>query len=371
MLVGSTGLYIKPVFNKAILSGRECECKLIKYTIVYPPTISWHEPIFQRPHQLQSEFARQGHFAVLVNLWDDGKGNYWFAADHLCISNNLADTLNSPEIMNLMKDTKVVFWVTWAKTMYLKDLVKPDIIVFDYIDEAAEEFSHWQEKLDHCLDIADVIFVTSRRLFELVQHLYPKKTFLVRNGADIHQYLEGDYHIPPDLEHLKERYKYIVGFHGSLQSWVDYPLIKEMALERPDWGFALVGPEYYPADILKDVSNIHFLGIKSYHTLLHYVKNFDIGIIPFQVRDLTHSSNPIKMYEYLASGIPVVATPIKECLELQPYVRIAATGSESVDKIEEAIRSAKDEKERYIEIAKANSWAQRVKDILAVLGELR
>lgn len=340
-----------------------------KYSIIYPPTISWHEPIFQRPHQLQSEFARQGHFAVLANLVGDNKGTYWFENRNLCISNDLEATLQSPEIKNLMAGTRIVFWVTWPKTMYLKDIVQPDIVVFDYIDECTEEFYHWEENLDYCMNIADIITVTSQRLLDLVKPRYPGKICLIRNGADTRQYLQEYFYLPPDLKLLKEKYEYIVGFIGSLQSWVNYNLIKEMALELPEYGFALVGPEYYPADILKTVPNIHFLGYKKYNTLLHYVKNFDVGIVPFQVRDLTHSSNPIKMYEYLAAGVPVVATPIQECRALEPYVRTAVTAGESVRKIKEAILSAKNEKEKYIQIAVANSWSQRVKDILSILEE--
>ena len=340
------------------------------YTIIYPPTVSWHEPIFQRPHQLLSEFARQGHFSIFVNQVSDGNGDYWFAFDNLCISNNLEATLDDPKIKERMNGTKIALWVSLPKTINLKDIVKPDIIVFDYIDESIEEFSAWKDKLDQSMDIADIIFVASKKLYDLTYPMYPEKTYLLRNAADIRQYVRKEYVLPKDLLPLKKKYRYIVGFIGSLQSWVDYPLIAEMARLRPRWGFVLIGPEYYSTKSLKNIPNIHLLGPKKYHTLYHYVKNFDVGIVPFQVRDMTDSSNPIKMYEYLAAGIPVVATPIKECKALFPIVRVARTGLGSVKRIEEVLYYSNREKHLYLQIAKNNSWEKRVIESVNRLNEI-
>ncbi|MFV9510025.1 glycosyltransferase [Tepidibacillus sp. LV47] len=342
-----------------------------RYTIIYPPTVSWHEPIFQRPHQLLKEFARQGHFSIFANKVTDGHGDYWFASENLCISNDLKATLDHPMIKEKVKETKVVLWVTLPETIDLKDLVHPDIIVFDYIDESTEEFSAWKYKLDESMELADIIFVASKKLYDLTHAQYPQKTYLLPNAADIRKYFQKKYILPKDLRPLKRKYKLIVGFIGSLQSWVDYKLIKEMAILRPKWGFVLIGPEYFPATILKRIPNVHFLGPKRYRILHHYVKNFDVGIIPFQVREMTNSSSPIKMYEYLAAGIPVVATPIKECKRLSPIVRIARTGKGSVKKIEEAIYYSKKEKHLYLQIAKNNSWEKRVQEIILKFNGMR
>lgn len=95
--------------------------------------------------------------------------------------------------------------------------------------------------------------------------------------------------------------------------------------------------------------------------------NFDVGIIPFQVRDMTNSASPIKMYEYLVAGIPVVATPIKECEALSPYVRTATTGKGYILKIEKAIKVSKYERQGYLKIAQKNSWTQRVETIAGIL----
>lgn len=338
-----------------------------KFTFIYPPTIDWNEPIFQRPHQLLSEFARQGHFAIFANKTDDGKNEFWFANENLCISNDLGGTLSSLEVKARMGNTRKVFWITYPPTYSFRDLVAPDVTIFDYLDESIDEFSFWQTGLDECMEASDVIFVVSNRLLNLVKSHYPDKTFLVPNGADINQYLREDNSVPEDMKRLKEQYLNVIGFSGALHTWIDFSLIKEMAQERPNWAFVIIGPRYCDTCGTENIPNIHFLGSRKYYELVNYIKNFDVGIIPFQVRDMTNSASPIKMYEYLAAGIPVVATPIKECEALSPYVRTAATGKEYIFKIEQAIKVSKYERQGYLKIAQNNSWTQRVKTIVDIL----
>lgn len=347
---------------------RESRQSETKFTFIYPPTVNWSGPIFQRPHQLLTEFARQGHLAVFSNKTNDGKGDFWFAGKNLCISNDLSRTLTDPDIKARMSDTRKVLWITYPPTFSYRDMVAPDIMVFDYLDESVDEFSFWQAGLAECMKASDVISVVSGRLLELVKSHYPDKTFLVPNGADIHHFLRTDVSVPEDLKRLKETYRYVVGFAGALYSWIDFHLIKEMAQERPDWAFVIIGPRYCDTRGIENIPNVHLLGIRKYHDLVNYVKNFDVGIIPFEVRDMTNSANPIKMYEYLAAGIPVVATPIRECAALAPYVRTASTGKECVIKIEEAIKASKTEKQDYIKIAVENSWTRRVEKVVSILG---
>lgn len=339
-----------------------------RYTIIYPPTVDWNEPIFQRPHQLMAEFARQGHFAVFANTKSDGKGAFWFANDNLCIANNFKSTLSDPAVRKKMEGTKIVLWKTWPDSLTYGSIVEADIVVFDYIDESVDEFSAWKIKLQGCMEIADIIITTSKRLYDITAPSFPENTFLVRNGADIRQFLKEDISLPEDLEMIKRKYRYTIGFVGTLYTWIDYVLIREMAEKKPNWGFVFIGPDYNVSPRLSSLPNIHPMGPRKYNELVNYMKNMDAGIIPFEVRSMTHSVNPIKMYEYLASGLPVVTTPINECQALSPYVRTGSTGKEFVQKLEEAIEASQFEREDYIRIARENSWTARVRDITSILG---
>lgn len=343
---------------------------LNRYTIIYPPLVSWHDDIFQRPHQLLREFARQGDQAIFANMNPDGKGILWFAEPNLCIANDLLSTLCNPEIKTILKNTKVVLWINQPGKMRFRNLINPEIIVYDYIDEYVDEFAHWQVGLDDCLEQADVIVTTSDRILEQMRAKYPDKTFLIQNGADLSHFRAEGLGIPEDLAPIKKKHKYIVGFHGSLFSWIDYTLIRDIALLRPEWGVALVGPEYHPEKICKGIPNIYFLGAKPYKKLPAYIKYFDVEIIPFEVRAMTQSANPIKMYESLAAGVPVVATPIRECLNFSPFIRIGRNADEFVRQIEDALRSKSSEQAVYYKIAAENSWTERVGAIHSILDSV-
>lgn len=342
----------------------------IRYTIIYPPLVSWHDDIFQRPHQLLREFARQGDNAIFANMNPDGKGIHWFAEPNLCISNDLMSTLCDRDIKSMIRNTRVVFWINQPERMRFHSLVNPDITVYDYIDEYVEEFAHWEAGFSDCLEQADVIVTTSDRLMEQTRIRYPGKTVLIRNGADVTHFSAEGLDVPEDLADVKQKHRYIVGFHGSLFSWIDYALIRDLALLRPEWGIVLVGPEYYWEELCKGVANIHFLGAKPYHELPAYVTHFDVEIIPFEVRDMTQSANPIKMYESLAAGVPIIATPIRECINLSPPIRIGRNADEFVDQIEAALKAKPSEQKVCLKIAAENSWAGRVKAIHSVLDKM-
>lgn len=341
-----------------------------KYTIIYPPVISWNEPIFQRPHQLFLEFSKQNYFSIFTNSINDNKGIFWYANPNLCISNNLQLTLSNKDIIRKISDSTKVMWVTFPPNISLKPLVNPDIIIFDYIDEITDEFDFWKDKYEECLRSSNIIITTSRRLYELVSVNFKDKTYLVSNGVDTDYYFKNEYQLPEELKKIKAQYSHIIGFTGTLHTWIDYELIKEISLLKPDWAFVFIGPKYCNTKLIDGISNIIYLGSKNYGDLINYIKNFDAAIIPFQVRNMTNSANPIKMYEYLAAGIPVITTPIRECLALAPYVRTAKTAEEYVEKIAESISKASSEQIYYKEIALQNSWTNKVNFILNILDNI-
>ena len=149
-----------------------------------------------------------------------------------------------------------------------------------------------------------------------------------------------------------------IGFFGIIREWFDAGLLRYAALQRPQFEFCLIGG--YSEDVfeqLKDLRNVHFLGHKDYSVLPRYLHHFDVTIIPFKVTELIRSTNPIKVYEYLAGGKSVVATDIPE-LEGMPYVYLSKTPEEFVRNIDLAIKATTDPREidAFLE---NNTWARR------------
>ncbi|MDT9027824.1 glycosyltransferase [Rossellomorea yichunensis] len=317
--------------------------------IIYPPTIHWEgEEVFQRPQQLMKAFVKEGVRAVFLE-----RGR------HIGNPSDQEGVEIHDELFSLPKDDALtVLWVTHAPHFRLKEAYHADMVVFDYIDECIDEFGIWNNAdLQLAMQNADIITVVSRRLLKIVSEQHPDKpVILLPNAADVeHFHSAKNSPIPEDLASIPQP---IIGFMGSISTWLDVEIIREMAQERPDWSFVWIGPDYIRmADHVHDLPQIHFLGRKKYQDLPAYVGQFSVGIVPFQIKKMTHSSSPIKMYEYLAAGVPVLSTPITEALYCPP-VHTGATAAEWIKEIEQILSHPLPAKAYQI-YAVEQSWQKR------------
>src|SRR5438445_346788 len=126
--------------------------------------------------------------------------------------------------------------------------------------------------------------------------------------------------VPEDLRRLPRP---IIGFFGLLADWVDMSLVRELALARPGWSFALIGKATTDLGALRGLANVYLLGQKPYSVLPGYCRGFDVGIIPFRRNELTIRANPLKLREYLAAGVPVVSTRLPEVARYEGLVHLA------------------------------------------------
>lgn len=115
----------------------------------------------------------------------------------------------------------------------------------------------------------------------------------------------------------------VVGYIGSLHSWIDLDLIEWLARQRPQWSFLLVGHAHVPLDGLRALSNVHLVGAQPYASLAGWAKAFDAAIIPYRLNRQVANANPLKLREYLAAGLPVVSVRNPEIETFSHLVRIA------------------------------------------------
>jgi hypothetical protein len=126
-----------------------------------------------------------------------------------------------------------------------------------------------------------------------------------------------------------------------IENWVDLNVIRCLASARPEWSFAMIGEIRTDTSALRELPNVHLLGRRHYQSLPGYCKAFDIAILPFVVNELTLAANPLKLREYLAAGLPVVAAPLPEVQKLGRFLRIASTPEEYLTEIEALLRSGR------------------------------
>ena len=138
--------------------------------------------------------------------------------------------------------------------------------------------------------------------------------------------------------------KPIIGYYGSLAKWVDFDLIKKLAEKRPGYEIVLIGMIYddtIQKQELDRYKNIHYLGPKDYSILPEYAVWFDVATIPFVLNEITESTSPIKIFEYMALGTPIVTTDMRECRKYKSIL-IGKDYEGFIEKVDDALKLRKD-----------------------------
>jgi uncharacterized SAM-binding protein YcdF (DUF218 family)/glycosyltransferase involved in cell wall biosynthesis len=220
---------------------------------------------------------------------------------------------------------------------------------------------------------ADLVFVTSENLRQRAAqtsnrvHVFPigvnfEQFDRVRIGSDP---------MPADLQSLKRP---VIGYVGGLHQWVDQQLLVSVASQLPQASFALVGPLQSDTSTLQRCANVTLLGQRPHVDVPHYVKGFDVGIVPYRLTEYTANVYPAKLNEYLVMGVPVVATDLPEVRRFVAdhgdVVSVAADAMAFADAIRRALAESDPAKaERRIAVAKENSWASRIETMNALIDE--
>jgi len=142
----------------------------------------------------------------------------------------------------------------------------------------------------------------------------------------------------------------------------------EVAKHFSSGSMVVLGKATTDISVLESLPNVHVLGRKPYADLPAYCKGFDVALMPFRINELTLNSNPLKVREYLAAGLPVVSSPIPE-VEVLGVCRIANGPKETIAEIEAALREPGPSIARS-EAVRNESWESRVDDIRGHLANL-
>ena len=243
------------------------------------------------------------------------------------------------------------------------------MVVFDCMDDHGGFSTNSIQalKVEHELvEHADLVITSSAVLENRCRAINPK-TIQVKNGTEF------DHFQNPQknglLDHLADCP--IIGYYGAISDWFDMGLVAHCAQQRPDWNFVLIGSTF-GADLapVSGLANVHFLGEKPYKDLPGYLAYFDVCTIPFKIITLTLATNPVKFYEYLSAGKPVVSVRLPELLPYADNCYLASNSSEFLNHIVTALSERNDPRkiERRRNLARENSWDNRAKKILISIG---
>ncbi|GGH18082.1 glycosyl transferase [Mucilaginibacter phyllosphaerae] len=269
------------------------------------------------------------------------------------------------------------FWYYTPMALEFSRKHQPDLTVYDCMDElsafkyAPQSLKELEKEL---LKKADIVFTGGQSLYEAKRdqhsniHPFPssidKKHF--QSARDIRMKLKAQGKSDNTVK---------LGFYGVIDERFDIELIKGIADARPNWQIILLGPVVkIDAAQLPANKNIHYPGAKTYQQLPAYLAEWDVALIPFLLNESTKFISPTKTPEYLAAGVPVISTAIRDVVN--PYgknklVKIAATAKEFITEAEKPMQAL--EKENWLvhvdEFLSQNSWDNTCSRMLNLMSK--
>lgn len=259
--------------------------------------------------------------------------------------------------------------------LYLSDKVMENCkIIYDCMDDIEqfsdlekEDVNRYEGKL---VNICSNVIVSSEYLKQKLNNKYPikEKIFVINNGVELEKFSVDNIDKQYVCDFLdKDETRIKICYVGTVSKWFDFELIKRVADERCDVIFYIIGPIENQSDIskIKEYSNIKIIGPKPYDEVGNILYNMDITVMPFVVNDLIKAVNPVKIYEYLALGKPVISVRYNETEKFRDFVYLYDNYKEFMKCIDIANANKFDLKR--IEFAKENTWEQRVEQLIKLI----
>ena len=329
--------------------------------VVYLPTWLQWEVMKQRPQYLLEAMAAAGH-------------EVWFVDPRLGEAKTAGDRIHLVTSIRSTPRSGVILYTHFAPTQTLIDRYEDRVVIYDLLDDLAiyEPNEHGmpaertvRHHHDPLVAEADVVIVSNPILLE--RHRAEREDLiLVENGVDLDRFTPTG----PVAESLPGGV--IVGFHGAVAPWFDFDLVSSVASLRPGLTFVMVGPVDPEVEgqavKLAELANVTFLPAQPSERIAEFVRGFAVGMIPFVVDEMTEAVTPLKMYEYLASGVPVVASPLPVC-ERHAAVATASDPGSFAARIDVALHLTAEQRIDLLAHAEAAAWEQRIAPLLDRLEE--
>jgi glycosyltransferase involved in cell wall biosynthesis len=326
----------------------------------------------QRSTNLALEFARR-NIPCIFGYWRWDR-ELWLPQDQMYqgIIQVPVDVLaNWPEtILRRFECEEKILLFEFPHPSFFKMLSEANaagwITIYDVVDDWAEfhlvDQAIWydQEFEEHLINAVDAVTVVNRNLHGRIYSSSNKTPAIVPNG------LSEDVELIDEPRPL-ERGRITIGYFGYLAgAWFDWELIVQVAYRNPDWHIYLIGYGGTPGE-LSIPNNLHLLGKVPRHELASYAANWDVAIVPFKPEKLAAGADPIKSYEYMAMGLPVVLTGVYPPPGTERLLRRV----EGAYAFEKAIRAEAAEKDRLADVrrefAKRSTWAKRLEQLLGII----
>ncbi len=291
--------------------------------------------------------------------------------------NNLILKSKLKKIQKKLNFIDPILWSYIPNIIDFKNFFNEKLIVYHCVDELSanplipsEIISSMEKEL---IKNADIIFVTSKPLYEKKKIYNPQKTYYMANVADFEHFSKVWKEKLPNPENVKNIKHPIIGFVGAISRYkVDFSIIEYILKTHPEWSVVLIGAvgEGEKAINISEFKypNLYYLGPKPYSELPSYISCFDVCILPSLINEYTKNMFPMKFFEYLSTGKPVVAVDLPSLEEFKEYFYCAENKEDFVDKIKKALNEDNEEfKKKRVDLAKQFTWEKRIENISKII----
>lgn len=360
--------------------------------IIWRSTFGWNVPLYQRPQHISKNLANQNClvFYEVTTMTDKVKnikkvsdGLYLINFNNVAMKKMLLNRINSIKIPKYIQIYSTDCNMTLNE---LKNYINSGYkIIYEYIDDlspllvgAKELPKNLMDKYEYILNDKENVFVvvTADEIEkDILQKRGNEKLVYSCNGVDLEHFkdIQQNYMFEDEFLKILKENKPIIGYYGALASWFDYDLIKYLAETKKEYNIVLFGIKYDDSlekAKLSEYSNIYYMGCKDYSVLQNYANKFTVCTIPFIINSITDATSPVKLFEYMALGKPIVTTAMKECKKYQS-VMIANDKKEFVDLIEKSVNMNKENNPNYYGLlekeAEENTWNKKALKIVELI----
>ncbi len=350
-----------------------------KAVVVFDSRVGWNIPLFQRSQHMANELTDDGYlyFYRTSEQFDPHVKTVEKLKDRLYLV-NMANFALQNAMFDLLKEykghkflslysTDVYLDEQYIKEKYIDNGFK---IIYEYIDELSDEISGhlpdfvYDRHKNIIEDKSNIAVGSADKLIEEIEEIRGKENVaMITNGVQYDHWQYRSNEVPEKLKDIVSKGNPIIGYFGALAKWFDYELLKKVAKERPNYEIVLIGFLYdnsFKDSKIDELENVHYLGIVDYKELNQYSQCFTISTIPFLLNDITESTSPVKLFEYMAMGHPIVTTDMRECRKYKS-VLIGKSHEDFIEKLDFALTlDKKDEYYNYLkEEALANTWREK------------
>lgn len=350
-----------------------------KAIVIFDSRVGWNIPLFQRSQHMANELTDDGYlyFYRTSEQFDPHIKTVEKLKDRLYLV-NMANFALQNAMFDLLKEykghkflslysTDVYLDEQYIKEKYIDNGFK---IIYEYIDELSDEISGhlpdfvYDRHKNIIEDKSNIAVGSADKLIEEIEEIRGKENVaMITNGVQYDHWQYRSDEVPEKLKDIVSKGNPIIGYFGALAKWFDYELLKKVAKERPNYEIVLIGFLYdnsFKDSKIDELENVHYLGIVDYKELNQYSQYFTISTIPFLLNDITESTSPVKLFEYMAMGHPIVTTDMRECRKYKS-VLIGKSHEDFIEKLDFALTlDKKDEYYNYLkEEALANTWREK------------